>query len=323
MKRVFVTGGAGYIGTHACVELLKSGHEVFVYDNLNTGFFEALERIKIITNKSFGFLKADIRDKNTLLGALVKFNPDVVLHFAGLKAVNDSIKDPLAYYDVNVVGSLNLLEAINASNCKNIIFSSSATVYGEAKYLPYDEKHSANPVNPYGKTKFTVEQILGDWVISHQGCKAVCLRYFNPVGAHESGLIGEDSQSVPNNLMPFILQVAAGRRKYLSIFGDDYATRDGTGERDFVHVVDLAQGHVKIVDKLNGLKDFEIFNFGTGSGSTVKELVSIFEKVSGKKIKLKIERRRAGDIAISYTDPTLAKKVLGISFDRTLEDMCI
>lgn len=321
-KKIFITGGAGYIGSHTCIEFLKSGHKILVYDDLSTGSFEALERVKLITKKPIKLVRDDVRNKGALEKAICEFRPDVVVHFAGLKSVAESVKHPLRYYDVNVRGSLNLLDAMSTARCKNIVFSSSATVYGEDQNLPYDENHLLNPVNPYGRTKLIFEQILNDWVSSCDGNRAVCLRYFNPVGAHDSGLIGESPHGEPNNLMPFISEVAAGQRENLSIYGNDYSTRDGTGERDFIHVTDLAYGHLKAVERLPYFDYFQTLNLGTGMGTTVKELISTFEKVSGKKINSVIKNRRKGDVARSLADSSLAEQLLGISFDQTIEDMC-
>ena len=242
--RVLVTGGAGYIGSHTCVELLKAGHEVFVIDNLSNGHEAALDRIRLITNCELQFMNADIRDLNALDKIFNTFKPDSVIHFAGLKAVGESTADPIKYYDVNVGGSISLLTAMSNAECNNIVFSSSATVYGKPKYLPYDEEHPTNPVNPYGRTKLMIENIIHDWTKVDLKRKGTVLRYFNPVGAHESGQIGEEPIGVPNNLMPYIAQVADGRREHLNIFGNDYDTTDGTGARDYIHVVDLALAHL-------------------------------------------------------------------------------
>lgn len=321
-KKIFITGGAGYIGSHTCAELLNSGYKILVYDNLVNGSFEALERVKLITNQKIDFIQGDIRNKCALEQAMCAFLPDVVIHFAGLKSVAESMKHPLRYYDVNVSGSLNILDSMSSAGCQNIVFSSSATVYADDQNLPYNESHILDPINPYGRTKLIFEQILNDWVHSFEGNKAVCLRYFNPVGAHASGLIGENPDGEPNNLMPIISEVAAGQRNYLSIYGNDYSTRDGTGERDYIHVVDLAYGHLKAVERLTYFEHFQILNLGTGKGTTVQELISAFEKVSGKKIKSVIKDRRSGDVARSLANPSLAKHLLGISSNRTIEDMC-
>jgi UDP-glucose 4-epimerase len=284
--RVLVTGGAGYVGSHTCVELLEAGHEVFVVDNLCNGHEAALERVRGITNRELQFMNADIRDSNALDKIFNDFKPEAVIHFAGLKAVGESVADPLKYYDVNVGGSISLLTAMTKAECSNIVFSSSATVYGDPKYLPYDEEHPTNPVNPYGRTKLIIENIINDWTKVDTKRRGTILRYFNPVGAHESGQIGEEPIGVPNNLMPYIAQVAGGRRKHLNIYGTDYETADGTGARDYIHVVDLALAHTSALNK-NELNNFEILNIGGGIGTTVLELVSKFEEISGIPIKFK------------------------------------
>ncbi|OUU21529.1 MAG: UDP-glucose 4-epimerase GalE [Candidatus Endolissoclinum sp. TMED37] len=320
--KFFITGGAGYIGSHTCVELLNKGYEVFVFDNLNNSSMKALDRVSQITKQKINFIKGDIRDSYTLSKTMEKFNPDIVVHFAGLKAVSESVLDPLKYFDVNVKGSIELLLTMQKIGCKHLIFSSSATVYGNPNYLPYDEKHSLIPNNPYGKSKLIIEQMIKDWVKSHNKNRAVCLRYFNPVGAHQTGLIGEDPIGIPNNLMPYISQVAVGKRDFLSIYGDNYDTRDGTGERDYIHVVDLAYGHVKVAEKIFELEPFQVLNLGTGKSTTVKELLSAFQKITGKKISFKIVNPRKGDIASSWADTSLVQNLLKIKFERSLEDMC-
>ena len=270
--KVLVTGGAGYIGSHTCIELLNAGHEVFVIDNLSNGHEVALKRVQDITNCELGFMNADIRDSNALNKIFGTFKPESVIHFAGLKAVGESVADPLMYYDVNVGGSVSLLMAMSKAECNSIVFSSSATVYGKPQYLPYDEKHPTHPVNPYGRTKLIIENIINDWTKLDSTRKGTILRYFNPVGAHESGQIGEEPIGIPNNLMPYLAQVADGRREYLNIFGNDYETKDGTGARDYIHVVDLALAHVSALNQ-NKTNDFEIFNIGGGKGTTVFELL--------------------------------------------------
>ena len=261
--KVLVTGGAGYIGSHTCVELLQAGHEVFVIDNLSNGHEAALERVRGITNRELQFTNADIRDANALDNIFNTFKPEAVIHFAGLKAVGESVANPLKYYEVNVGGSVSLLSAMSKAECNNIVFSSSATVYGKPKYLPYDEEHPTNPVNPYGCTKLMIENIIHDWTKVDLKRKGTVLRYFNPVGAHESGQIGEDPIGIPNNLMPYIAQVADGRREHLNIFGNDYDTSDGTGARDYIHVVDLALAHTGVLNQ-SKLDKFEILNIGGG-----------------------------------------------------------
>ncbi|MDB2584842.1 UDP-glucose 4-epimerase GalE [Alphaproteobacteria bacterium] len=306
--RVLVTGGAGYIGSHTLVELLVAGHEAFVIDNLCNGHEGALARVKQLANKDFGFFESDIRDSEALDKAFLGFKPEAVIHFAGLKAVGESVEQPLTYYENNVAGSIELLKAMDAHDCKKIVFSSSATVYGTPQYLPLDEEHSVSPVNPYGQTKLMVENILKDWV--HDGRSATALRYFNPVGAHVSGRIGEDPHGIPNNLMPYIAQVAIGKREALKIFGDDYETRDGTGERDYIHVTDLAKAHLAALDAMLGQSGFEVYNIGTGSGATVKELLAAYETACGHKLAFEVTGRRSGDVASSVASPKKANERL-------------
>ena len=316
--RVLVTGGAGYIGSHTLVELLVAGHEAFVIDNLSNGHEEALRRVKQLANKDFGFLAGDIRDADSLNQAFSGFKPNAVIHFAGLKAVGESVEKPLAYYENNVNGSVELLKAMDKYDCTRIVFSSSATVYGEPQYLPLDENHPVAPVNPYGQTKLMVENILQDWAQNGRG--ACALRYFNPVGAHVSGRIGEDPQGVPNNLMPYIAQVAVGMREKLQIFGDDYETRDGTGERDYIHVTDLAKAHLAALNALENPNGFEVFNIGTGSGATVKELLEAYKKASGQEIAVEIVERRPGDIASSVASPIKANERLNWTASLSIND---
>ena len=306
--RVLVTGGAGYIGSHTLVELLAAGHEAFVLDNLSNGHEEALARVKQLANKDFGLLAGDIRDAEALDKAFSEFKPEAVIHFAGLKSVGESVEQPLTYYENNVAGSVELLKAMDAHECKKIVFSSSATVYGTPQYLPLDEAHPVAPVNPYGQTKLMVENILRDW--AQDGRSAIALRYFNPVGAHASGRIGEDPHGIPNNLMPYIAQVAVGKREALQIFGDDYETRDGTGERDYIHVTDLAQAHLAALTALDAQSGFDVFNIGTGQGVTVKELLGAYSKAGGKSLASKIGARRAGDVASSVASPKKPIKTL-------------
>ena len=321
--RVLVAGGAGYIGTHACVALLQKNHEVLVFDNLSNSSPVALERVKLITNRSLEFIKGDIRDQLHLEKIMREFAPEAVIHFAGLKAVGESVEEPLLYYDVNVTGSIELVKAMVSVGCKLLIFSSSATVYGVPQYLPYDEVHPTAPTNPYGQSKLMVECILQDCVNANRNLKVICLRYFNPVGAHISGLIGENPTNIPNNLMPLIVQTASGSRERLSIFGDDYGTRDGTGERDYIHVSDLANGHLLALEQHKLLERFQVINLGTGLGTTVKELINKFEKTTNQKIQTKISERRKGDVAKIYADTKLATKLLNFKCQKTIEDMCI
>ena len=320
--KVLVTGGAGYIGSHTCVELLEAGHEVFVIDNLSNGHEAALERVRGITNCELQFMNADIRDANALNKVFKIFKPDSVIHFAGLKAVGESVTDPLMYYDVNVGGSISLLAAMTRAECNNIVFSSSATVYGEPQYLPYDELHPTNPVNPYGKTKLMIEEILRDWVEINSQKKATILRYFNPVGAHKSGQIGEDPNGTPNNLMPYIAQVAVGRRKCLNIYGNDYDTLDGTGARDYVHIFDLVAAHISALSKQEDFNKFEIINIVSGKTTTVLELLKSFENVSGILIDLKYLSRRSGDLAEFWADSSKASMLLSWNAKFSIDDIC-
>ena len=319
--RVLVTGGAGYIGSHTCVELLNAGHEVFVIDNLCNGHEIALDRVRGITNRDLRFMNADIRDLSTLDNIFNTYKPEAVIHFAGLKAVGESVANPLMYYDVNVGGSVSLLTAMSKAGCNNIVFSSSATVYGKPHYLPYDEEHPTNPVNPYGRTKLIIENIINDWTIVDSKRKGTILRYFNPVGAHESGQIGEEPIGVPNNLMPYIAQVADGRLDCLNIFGNDYDTIDGTGSRDYIHVVDLARAHISALNS-KILENFEILNVGGGKGTTVLELIKKFEDVYGQAIKYKYLSRRDGDIAASWADPSKAFKKMDWQPEKNIKQIC-
>ena len=319
--RVLVTGGAGYIGSHTCVELLNVGHEVFVIDNLCNGHEIALDRVRGITNQDLRFINADIRDLITLDNIFNTYKPEAVIHFAGLKAVGESVANPLMYYDVNVGGSVSLLTAMSKAGCNNIVFSSSATVYGKPHYLPYDEEHPTNPVNPYGRTKLIIENIIRDSIKVDSKRRGTILRYFNPVGAHESGQIGEDPIGIPNNLMPYIAQVADGRREYLNIFGNDYETSDGTGARDYIHVVDLALAHTSALNQ-NKLNNFEILNIGGGKGTTVFELLRIFEEISGMSIKFKYSPRRVGDLAAFWADSSKAFEKMNWQPERNIRQIC-
>ena len=319
--RVLVTGGAGYIGSHTCVELLNAGHDVYVIDNLCNGHEAALDRVQVITNCQLQFMNADIRDSNALNKIFNNFKPEAVIHFAGLKAVGESVADPVNYYDVNVCGSVSLLTAMSKAECYNIVFSSSATVYGKPKYLPYDEEHPTNPVNPYGRTKLIIENIISDWTKVDTKRKGTILRYFNPVGAHESGQIGEEPIGIPNNLMPYIAQVADGRRDYLNIFGNDYDTSDGTGARDYIHVVDLGLAHISALNQ-NKLNRFEILNVGAGKSTTVLELVKKFEEISGVTIKFKYLSRRGGDLAAFWANSSKAFEKMSWQPERNIKNIC-
>ncbi len=320
-QRILVTGGAGYIGSHTCVELLKAGYELVVLDNLVNSSAEAIKRIEVITGKTLPLIKGDIRNRSQVEEALTEFDCGAVVHFAGLKAVGESVENPLHYYDNNVVGTVRLLEAMKATGVKKLVFSSSATVYGEPQFLPYTELHPLSAMNPYGRTKLMIEDILRDLFVSDPEWRIAILRYFNPVGAHESGLIGEDPKGIPNNLMPFIAQVAVGRRAALNVFGTDYPTPDGTGVRDYIHVVDLAEGHVKA---LKALKDPQCLavNLGTGQGYSVLEVVRAFEQASSRTIPLNRVERRAGDLPAYYADPVKARELLGWEATRDIHGMC-
>ena len=320
--KVLVTGGAGYIGSHTCLELLRSGHEVSVVDSLYNGSKEALTRVQRLSNRSLEFSHCDVRDEDVLDGIFDQFKPDAVIHFAGLKAVGESVTEPARYYDVNVGGTATLLGAMERTGCANIVFSSSATVYGEPQYLPCDEDHPLSPINPYGRTKLMGENLLQDWSNAKHGRHAVALRYFNPVGADASGLIGEDPNGIPNNLMPFISQVAVGRRDCLQVFGDDYDTLDGTGVRDYIHVVDLAQAHVAAVEQLETLDAFEVINIGTGEGLSVLQMVNEFEKQSGKTVKFQIVSCRPGDAPAVWADAAKAINKIGFKATRGIVEMC-
>ncbi len=318
---ILVTGGAGYIGSHACVELLNTGEQVVVFDNFCNSNPEALERVQKICGKSLVVVEGDIRDQDAIEGILSRYGCTAVMHFAGLKSVQDSVARPLEYYDYNVIGSHRLLRAMQNAGVNKLIFSSSATVYGIPQFLPYTEDHPLNAINPYGRTKLVIEDMLRDQYASDPNWSIGILRYFNPVGAHESGLIGEDPKGVPNNLVPFVAQVAIGRRERLNVWGNDYDTPDGTGVRDYIHVMDLAAGHVAALRLLDSPKCFAV-NLGTGSGSSVLEVVRAFEKASGTHIPYELKPRRPGDIDSYYAATTLASELLGWKATRKLETMC-
>ena len=320
--RILVTGGAGYIGSHTLLQLLKSRHEVCVYDNFSNSSPEALARVKQLTNADFDVLEGDIQDGDRLEQAFAETKPEAVIHFAGLKAVGESQEIPLEYYAQNVNGSIELLKVMSRHGCRRIVFSSSATVYGEARYLPFDEAHAVSPTNTYGRTKAFVEEIIRDWSFATPGASAVLLRYFNPVGADASGRIGEDPDGVPNNLAPFVAQVAGGRLKVLSVFGNDYDTRDGTGERDYIHVDDLARAHLAAIEFTANSVGCEAINVGTGHGTTVLELLRAFEKVSGRKVPYQIRPRRVGDVARSLAAVEKAHRLLNWKARLGIDDMC-
>jgi UDP-glucose 4-epimerase len=324
MQHIIVTGGAGYIGSHTCLELLKGGYRVTVIDNLSNSSPEGLHRVEELTGKSIDFIKADLLDADALDQIFSENkDADAVIHFAGLKAVGESVEKPLLYYQNNITGTINLCMAMAKHQVKNIVFSSSATVYGDPASVPITEEFPLlSCTNPYGRTKAMIEDILRDIHVADKSWNIALLRYFNPVGAHKSGRIGEDPNGIPNNLMPYISQVAVGKLKKLSVFGNDYPTHDGTGVRDFIHVVDLAIGHLKALEKLATRPGVVTYNLGTGQGYSVLDMVKAFEKASGKKVPYQIAPRRAGDIAQCYADPTLAKKELGWQAERGLKEMC-
>ncbi|MBE6826988.1 MAG: UDP-glucose 4-epimerase GalE [Ruminococcaceae bacterium] len=321
---ILVTGGAGFIGSHTCVELLNAGYDIVVVDNYYNSSPKSLGRIKELTGKDFKAYECDIRDKEGMDKIFKENKIDAVIHFAGLKAVGESCKKPMEYYDNNIGGTVKLCEVMRDNGCKNIVFSSSATVYGMNNVSPLKETmKTGGTTNPYGTTKYMIEIILEDICKADGEWNATLLRYFNPIGAHKSGRIGENPNGIPNNLMPYITQVAIGRLPCLSVYGDDYDTPDGTGVRDYIHVVDLADGHVKAVKNiLEGKKGVQIFNLGTGKGYSVLDIVNAFMKATGVKINYKIAPRRPGDIAVCYSDPQKAKEVLGWEAKRDIEEMC-
>jgi UDP-glucose 4-epimerase len=321
-KTILVTGASGFIGSHTCVELLQSGFNVVALDNLCNSSRKALDRVRQITGRDFSLHEADIRDRAALDAILSTQQIDAVIHFAGLKAVGESVAKPLLYFDNNVGGTINLLEALSAANVKHFVFSSSATVYGDPEALPLVETARLSVTNPYGRSKLMVEEILGDLAKADPSWGIGVLRYFNPVGAHESGLIGEDPRGIPNNLMPFIAQVAVGRRERLSVFGDDYPTLDGTGVRDYIHVVDLAKGHVAALNRLFAEDGGFTVNLGTGQGYSVLETIKAFEQASGRPVPYQIVPRRPGDIASCYASPVKAKELLGWQAEKGMREMC-
>ena len=319
---VLVTGGAGYIGSHACLELLQAGHEVIVVDNLVNSKRESLDRVQEITGKTLGFHEVDILDKTSLTSIFGQYSIDVVIHFAGFKAVGESVQLPLVYYRNNVMGTITLCEVMQQHHVHSMIFSSSCTVYGDPKTIPVKEDSPQIPTNPYGRSKLVVEDILNDLYKANKEWDIICLRYFNPIGAHPSKRIGEDPTGIPNNLLPYISQVAVGKLNELSVFGNEYPTDDGTAIRDYIHVVDLAIGHVKALEFLETNPGFAAYNLGTGKGCSVLEMIETFEMASGKKIPYKITKPRPGDAAITYADPSLAQEKLNWSAKLNLVDMC-
>jgi len=320
--RILVTGGSGYIGSHTCIELIKAGYEVVVVDSLCNSSLESLKRVESLTDCNIPFHKVDIRDKAALTQVFEQNPVDGVIHFAGLKAVGESVKKPIEYYDTNVGGAFILADVMREFGCKTFVFSSSATVYGDPHTVPIKEGFPLSVTNPYGRSKLMIEEFLQDVFVSDDSWHIALLRYFNPIGAHKSGLIGEDPSDIPNNLMPYISQVAVGKLENLSVFGDDYDTPDGTGVRDYIHVVDLAKGHVKALQALKDKPQVLIVNLGTGNGYSVLNMINAFEKASGKNIPYKIVDRRAGDIAICYADPAFAEEKLDWKAEYELDEMC-
>ena len=319
---ILVTGGAGFIGSHTCVELLENGYEVVIVDNFINSKPEALNRIEQITGKDFKFYEADLLDKAAVETIFKENKIDAVIHFAGLKAVGESVAQPIRYYHNNITGTLILCQVMQEAGVKKIVFSSSATVYGSPKTVPIREDFPLHTTNPYGSTKLMIENILQDIFVADNEWSVALLRYFNPIGAHKSGLIGEDPNGIPNNLMPYIAQVAAGKLEVLSVFGDDYDTKDGTGVRDYIHVVGLAQGHIKAVEKVLGGSGVDAYNLGTGIGYSVLDMVHAFETANNVKVNYKIAPRRPGDIAVCFADPKKAKELLGWQAQFGIEDMC-
>jgi UDP-glucose 4-epimerase len=320
--KILVTGGAGYIGSHTLIELLEEGHSPIVVDNLSNSKVEALNRVREITGRDFPFYEVDILDNNSLNKVFTANPIDAVIHFAGFKEVGESVQRPWDYYHNNVTGTLSLCEAMIKNNVKKIVFSSSSTVYGDPHKVPITEDFPLSATNPYGRTKLIIENLLRDLYQSDRTWDIILLRYFNPVGAHSSGMIGEDPNGIPNNLLPYISQVAVDKLKRLSVFGNDYPTRDGTGIRDYIHVVDLAKGHLKALDKIRAKTGVTAYNLGTGQGYSVLEIIAAFEQASGKKIPYKITDRRPGDIAECFADPSLARKELDWTAEKGINEMC-
>lgn len=319
---ILVTGGAGYIGSHTCVELLQAGKDVVIVDNFSNSKPEAVKRISEISGREPKLYEADILDKNALDKIFCENDIESVIHFAGLKAVGESVEIPLAYYHTNITGTLMLCQVMKAHDVKKIVFSSSATVYGDPHMTPIKEDFPLSATNPYGRTKLMIEEIMGDLFVSDNDWSIALLRYFNPIGAHESGRIGEDPNGIPNNLMPFITQVAVGKREKLSVFGNDYKTHDGTGVRDYIHVVDLAKGHLAALEYVTANKGIEAVNLGTGNGYSVLDVVKAFEKATEQAVPYVISERRSGDIATCYADATKALELFGWKTEKSIEDMC-
>ncbi|MBM7690732.1 UDP-glucose 4-epimerase [Peribacillus deserti] len=319
---ILVTGGAGYIGSHAAVELLENGYNIVVLDNLSNSNMESINRVKELTGKDFPFYTDDLLDREALDNLFKKHDIEAVMHFAGLKAVGESVEIPLKYYHNNLTGTINLCEVMAKYNVKKLVFSSSATVYGLPESNPIDESFPLSATNPYGRTKLMIEEILQDVYVSDNSWRIALLRYFNPVGAHESGRIGEHPNGIPNNLTPYITQVAVGKREKLAVFGNDYETADGTGVRDYIHVTDLVKGHLKALEYLEKNEGVETFNLGTGTGYSVLDLVNTFSDVTNREIPYEVVGRRAGDIGVCYANPEKAEKMLGWRAEKTLTDMC-
>jgi UDP-glucose 4-epimerase len=319
---ILLTGGMGYIGSHTAVTLAQAGHTVVLYDNLCNSSLSVLDRLETILGQRLAFVQGDIRDTALLTDTLREHQIEAVIHFAGLKAVGESVAQPVLYYANNVQGTVSLLQAMQATGVRQIVFSSSATVYGDPQYLPYDESHPTEPTNPYGRSKLHVEEMLSDLAKSDTSWRIACLRYFNPVGAHDSGLIGEDPNGIPNNLMPFIAQVAVGKREKLSVFGDDYNTPDGTGVRDYIHVIDLAAGHLAALEFLSREAGWHAINLGTGQGYSVLDMVRAFEATSSRPVPYQISPRRPGDLASSYANADKAARLLHWQASRDIHDMC-
>ena len=318
---VLLTGGTGYIASHAAVVLMQMGHQVVLYDNLSNSNDGVLKKLTQVSKSTVPFVKGDVRDTPLITSTLSKHNIDAVVHFAGLKAVGESVEKPVDYYSNNVQGAISLLQAMQTQNVKTLVFSSSATVYGQPQYLPLDENHPTHAINPYGRSKLHIEEMLSDVAACDATWRIACLRYFNPVGAHESGLIGENPNGVPNNLMPYIAQVAAGQRQALNVFGDDYPTPDGTGVRDYIHVMDLAEGHAAALKYLTQTVGWHAINLGTGKGYSVLEIVQTFEKASGLEVPYKVVARRTGDVPQCYANPQKAADLLGWTAKRSLKEM--
>lgn len=321
-KVILVTGGAGYIGSHTCIKLIEAGHTPVILDNFSNSSPEAIHRVEQICGKSIQWIAGDVSDAALLDKLFFEHSVDAVIHFAGLKAVGESVAQPLRYYQNNVSGTLVLCQAMQQAGVRNLVFSSSATVYGDPASLPIKEDFPTSATNPYGRSKLIVEEVLGDLYTADNGWNIALLRYFNPVGAHPSGTIGEDPADIPNNLMPFIAQVAVGRREQLSVFGGDYPTHDGTGVRDYIHVMDLANGHVKALEWIDKDAGIKAFNLGTGQGYSVLDMLHAFEKACGKPLPYAVVARRPGDVAACYADPALAEQELGWKACLTLEEMC-